>query len=46
MKWLLIVPAVPVAAAGLITAFLKIRFALIKDDAKRMDALCEMAGNY
>jgi hypothetical protein len=45
MKALLVFPALPLAV-GFLTVFLKIRFALIKDDAKRMDALCKIAGNY
>jgi hypothetical protein len=45
MKVLLVIPALPVAA-GLLTLFLKLRFGLIKDDAKRSEALAKFTGNY
>jgi hypothetical protein len=37
MKWLIILVASPVVAAGLIFAVLKIRFALVKGEAERVE---------
>ena len=45
MKALLVLAAIPVAG-GLLTLFLKLRFGLIKDHAKRSEALARFAGNY
>jgi hypothetical protein len=44
MKWLILV-ASPVVAAGLIVAFLKLRFALIKDEAQRLELMRKWFGD-
>jgi hypothetical protein len=44
MKWLLI-PAVILSYGAACSAFLKLRFALIKDEAERIESLARFGGN-
>jgi hypothetical protein len=44
VKWI-VLAASPFVAAGLIVAFLKIRFALVKDEAERLELMRKWFGD-